>query len=218
LPTGLAPERAAFANLLDVALNCNLDVPVRHGDVVVVYGQGIVGSLTAQLARRTAGTLVVVDPVASRREFAVSWGADRAVTPDEAEATVGELTDGRGADICIEATGVPAALQSAIRAGGQEATIAVMSFFGGKTVPLVLSPEFHYRRQRIISSQVSTIGSGLQPRWTMERRMEYALTLLTGSVLTTNVTHTFPFARAPDAYRLLDEDAASAMGVVLTYA
>jgi threonine dehydrogenase-like Zn-dependent dehydrogenase len=217
LPAGLAPERAAFANLLDVALNCNLDVPVRHGDVVVVYGQGIVGSLTAQLARRTAGTLVVVDPVAARREFAVSWGADRAVAPEDAEATVAELTGGRGADICIEATGVPAALQSAIHTGGQEATIAVMSFFGGKTVPLVLSPEFHYRRQRIISSQVSTIGSGLQPRWSMERRMEYALTLLAGPVLQTNVTHTFPFDRAPEAYRLLDEDAASAMGVLLTY-
>ena len=217
LPDDLPAERAVFANLLDVALNCSLDVPVRHGDVVVVYGQGIVGSLTAQLARRTAGTLVVVDPVAARREFATSWGADRAVPPDGAEAAVAELTDGRGADICIEATGVPAALQSAIRAGGQEAVIAVISFFGGKTVPLVLSPEFHYRRQRIISSQVSTIGSGLQPRWSMERRMEHAFRLLEDPTLRTNVTHTFPFDEAPQAYRLLDEDAASAMGVLLTY-
>jgi threonine dehydrogenase-like Zn-dependent dehydrogenase len=218
LPADLAPERAVFANLLDVALNCNLDVPVRHGDVVVVYGQGIVGSLTAQLARRTAGTLVVVDPVATRREFAATWGADHAVTPEDAEATVAELTSGRGADICVEATGAPAALQSAIHVAGQEATIAVMSFFGARTVPLVLSPEFHYRRQRIISSQVSTLGSGLQPRWSMERRMEHALTLLTGPTLRTSVTHTFPFDRAPEAYRLLDGDPESAMGVLLTYA
>jgi threonine dehydrogenase-like Zn-dependent dehydrogenase len=217
LPDGLEPQRAVFANLLDVALNCNLDVPARVGDCVVVYGQGIVGSLIAQLARRSAGTLVVVDPVAARRELARSWGADAAVAPEDAEATVAELTRGRGADICIEATGVPAALQSAIRTAGQEATIAVVSFFGTKTVPLVLSPEFHYRRQRIISSQVSTLGSGLQPRWDLLRRMEVVLQLLADPRLRTEVTHTFPFDRAPEAYRLLDENAADALGVVLTY-
>src|SRR5204862_310824 len=80
---------------------------------------------------------------------------------------VRELSDGRGADVAIEASGAPAALQSAIVATGQEGTIVAISFFGKKTVPLVLSPEFHYRRQRLISSQVSTIGSGLQPRWTL---------------------------------------------------
>jgi 2-desacetyl-2-hydroxyethyl bacteriochlorophyllide A dehydrogenase len=218
LPADLQPERAVFANLSDVALNCNLDVPVRHGDCVVVYGQGIVGSLTAQLARRTAGTLIVVDPLAERRELAHSWGADHAVAPDAVEQVVEEATDGRGADICIEATGAPVALQSAIRAAGQEATIAVISFFGGKTVPLVLSPEFHYRRQRIISSQVSTIGSGLQPRWSMVRRMQHVFRLLADPTLQTVVSHTFPFEHAPQAYQLLDQNGAAAMGVLLTYA
>jgi threonine dehydrogenase-like Zn-dependent dehydrogenase len=217
LPSDLAPERAVFANLLDVALNCNLDVPVRHGDCVVVYGQGIVGSLTAQLARRTAGTLIVVDPIAERRELARAWGADHAVAPDDVEQVVEEATEGRGADICVEATGAPPALQSAIRVAGQEATIAVISFFGGKTVPLALSPEFHYRRQRIISSQVSTIGSGLQPRWSMVRRMRHAFQLLADPALRTEVSHTFPFERAPEAYRLLDRHGATAMGVLLTY-
>ena len=45
LPADLPPRRAAFANLLDVALTCMLDVPVRIGDAVVVYGQGVVGQL-----------------------------------------------------------------------------------------------------------------------------------------------------------------------------
>ena len=63
-----------------------LDVPVRLGDAVVVYGQGVVGSFCAQLARRTAGVLLVVDPIEARRRIALEWGADVAVAPADAPA------------------------------------------------------------------------------------------------------------------------------------
>jgi threonine dehydrogenase-like Zn-dependent dehydrogenase len=217
VPDGLEPERAIFANLLDVALNCNLDVPVRHGDCVVVYGQGIVGSLCAQLARRTAGRLLVVDPAPGRRELALSWGADAAVEPGEALEAVLELSDGRGADVSIEASGSPAALQSAIVGTGQEGTVVAVSFFGARVVPLVLSPEFHYRRQRIVSSQVSSLGSGLQPRWSLERRMATVFDVLADERLQTPISHTLAFADAPEAYQLLDESPETTMGVVLRY-
>ncbi len=217
VPDGLAPDRTIFANLLDVALNCNLDVPIRHGDVVVVYGQGVVGSMCAQLARRTAGRIVVVDPAANRREFALTWGADAAVDPDGALDAVLELSDGRGADVAIEASGSPPALQSAIVATGQEGTITAVSFFGNRTVPLILAPEFHYRRHRLISSQVSTVGSGLQPRWTLGRRMATVFDLLADDRLRTPISHRLPFADAPEAYRLLDEEPETTMGVALNY-
>jgi 2-desacetyl-2-hydroxyethyl bacteriochlorophyllide A dehydrogenase len=218
VPPNLAPERAAFANLLDVAVNCNLDVPVRHGDVVVVYGQGIVGSFCAQLAARTAGRIIVVDTIADRREKALAWGADAAVDPQDAAAAVEELSGGRGADISIEASGSPAALQSALRCTGQEGTIAAISFFGGKTVPLILNPEFHYRRQRIVSSQVSNVGFGLQPRWDRERRMKVCFDLLGEDWLKTFITQRMPFDQAPGAYELLDRSPEQALGVLLTYA
>jgi threonine dehydrogenase-like Zn-dependent dehydrogenase len=217
VPAGLAPERAVFVNLLEVALNCHLDIPVRFGDSVVVYGQGVVGSLVAQLARRMAGRVIVVDPIEVRRKAALGWGADAALAPADAAKTIAELTDGRGADIAIEATGAPSALQAAIRATGQEGTIAVLSFFGTRQVPLVLSPEFHYRRHRMISSQVSSLGSGLQPRWSRERRNATAFDLLRQGWLITPVSHTIPFGRAPEAYTILDKTPDEAMGIVLRY-
>jgi threonine dehydrogenase-like Zn-dependent dehydrogenase len=127
-----------FVNLLGVALNCHLDVPVRFGDVAVIYGQGVVGSLVAQLARRMAGRIIVVDPIAGRRAAALKWGADAALAPDDAPAATATLSEGRGADICIEATGAPSALQAAIKAAGQEGTVVVLSFFGTRKVPLIL--------------------------------------------------------------------------------
>jgi 2-desacetyl-2-hydroxyethyl bacteriochlorophyllide A dehydrogenase len=217
VPAELSANRAVFVNLLEVALTCHLDVPVRFGDCVVVYGQGVVGSLVAQLARRTAGRLIVVDPIAVRRESALEWGADAAVAPADAAATITEMTEGRGADICIEATGAPAALQAAIVAAGQEATVAVLSFFGVRQVPLILSPEFHYRRLRMISSQVSSLGSGLEPRWSRERRNAVAFRLLRSDWLVTPVSHELPFNRAPEAYSILQTTPEEATGIVLKY-
>lgn len=217
VPRELSPERAVFVNLLEVALNASLDVPVRFGDVVVVYGQGVVGSFCAQLARRTAGKLIVVDPIEMRRTRALSLGADAAVAPDEVAPTVQELSGGRGADLCIEASGAPAALQAAIDVTGQEGTIVAVSFFGTRLVPLLLSPAFHYRRQRIVSSQVSSLGSGLQPRWTTERRNAAAFNLLRTDWLDTPASHRFPFERAAEAYRLLDDGDEPAMGILLDY-
>jgi 2-desacetyl-2-hydroxyethyl bacteriochlorophyllide A dehydrogenase len=217
LPHDLAPERAVFSNLLDVAYNAQLDVPVRIGETVVVYGQGIIGSFCAQLARRTAGVLIVVDPIEQRRRAAVDLGADAAVTPAEAGSVIDELTKGRGADISIEVSGAPEALQQALQGAAQEGTVSVVSFFGGRQVPLVLSPEFHYRRLRIISSQVRHIAGALQPRWSMERRMEAVHSLLADPGLVAPISHVIPFDDAPRAYRTIDEQPESTAGVLLTY-
>jgi threonine dehydrogenase-like Zn-dependent dehydrogenase len=217
LPSGLGPERGAFANLLDVAYNAMLDVPIRIGDAVVVYGQGVIGSFCAQLARRTAGVLVVVDPIKQRSQRALDWGADAAIAPEEAPAVIDELTEGRGADISIEVSGAPAALQQAIQTTGQEGTIVVISYFGSQAVPLVLSPAFHFRRQRIVSSQVRHVPSQLGPRWTHQRRMGTALRLLAGEELQVPLSHVVPFERAPEAYEMIDRQGEGTMGVLLTY-
>jgi len=217
VPDDLAPERAVFVNLLEVALTSQLDVPTRLGDRVAVFGQGTVGSFCAQLARRTAGRLAVVDPLASRRELALEWGADHAFHPSEAEAGIQAMTGGAGVDIAIEATGSPAALQSAIRCTGQEGTVVVLSFFGTRVVLLTLSPEFHFRRLRIVSSQASNVGSGLQPRWSHARRAEVGFDLLHQGWLRTTITHRLPFERAAEAYRLLDTQPDEVQAVLLTY-
>lgn len=217
VPAGLDPERAAFTNLLAVALNCMLDVPIRFGDCVVVYGQGVVGSMCAQLARRTAGRLAVVDPVESRRKLALDWGADLALDPQDVNDAIMEMTEGRGADVCIDATGVPAALQSAIENTGQDGTIAAVSFFGAKVVPLVLAPEFHFRRQRIVSSMVASVPPSLQPRWSQQRRTQVAFRILAQDWLRTVVTRQFHFDEASAAYQFLDTEHNQGMGVLLNY-
>ena len=217
LPEYANPEIAVFANLLDVSLNALLDVPVRVGDVVAVFGHGAIGMFCAQLARRTAAAVVVVDPSPRRRQLALDFGADFAVDPAEAGAAIAEASQGRGVDIAIEASGAPPALQQAIRSSGMEGTVLVVGFYGSKPVPLVLSPEFHLDRLRLVSSMTRAINPSLRSRWNLSRRMHTALRLLPELYHPELVSHRIPFERAPDAYDLADRAPDDVVGIVLTY-
>lgn len=82
---------------------------VQAGDSVAVVGAGPIGLLAVQAARIAgAGVLVAVEPSAGRRERALQCGATAAIDPTVGDAvqTLGELTNGAGADVVIECGGV----------------------------------------------------------------------------------------------------------------
>ena len=93
----------------------------------------------------------------------------------------------------------------------------MVSYYGSRAVPLVLAPEFHFRRHRIVSSQVSSVGSGLQPRWDFQRRLATVLSRLEDLRVPEMITHRFALDDAPDAYRLIDESPEETLGVLLDY-
>lgn len=217
VPAGLTPTRAVFANLFCVAYNALLDVPVRVGDCVAVSGLGVIGHFAAHLARLTAERLVLIDPLPARRARAAWIGADAVVDPAQAPAAIERHTEGRGVDVYIEASGATPALQAAIEGTGQEGTVVVVSYYGRRRADLCLSPEFHLRRQRIVSSMVGAVGSGLQPRWDVWRRMRVAMAQLARLDTSVLVTHRFAFHEAADAYALIDSDPADTLGVLLEH-
>lgn len=210
LPHGLAPHLGVFVANLETAVNIVLDAAPRLGERVVVFGQGVVGLLITQLLKRTGlSQLVVVDPVARRRELAMRLGADAALEPGGS---------GGDFDLAIEASGSPNALDQALASVAFGATVVVCSWYGTKPVQLQLGGPFHRRRLRIVSSQVGTIDSALQPRWTYRRRLALALDLLPSLQLEPLVSHRIPFSDAAAAYRLVDQQPEQTTQVVLTYA
>jgi 2-desacetyl-2-hydroxyethyl bacteriochlorophyllide A dehydrogenase len=217
IPREVSAKAATFTNLLTVALNGLLDVPVRIGDCVAVSGLGIVGTFAAHLARRTAGQLVLIDPIPQRRNLARSVHADAVVDPGDAHEVIDELSEGRGVDVYIEASGAAPALQGAINETGVEGTIVVLSYYANRKATLSLAPEFHARRQRIVSSMVAMVGSGLQPRWSPRRRFDVAISALAGIDTNQMITHELSFKDAQAAYELIDQHPADVLGVVLDY-
>jgi threonine dehydrogenase-like Zn-dependent dehydrogenase len=106
---------------MPTALHAVTLAEIAFGDTVVVQGAGPVGLCAAVLAQlRGAGAVIVVGGPPIRLEAATRFGADAVIdigstTPEERLALVRERTGGRGADVTIEATGVPAAVPEGMR-------------------------------------------------------------------------------------------------------
>jgi len=96
---------------------------LRWGSVAMVIGCGAVG-LSAVQGCRLAGarTIIAVDPNPARRQLAQALGATEACAPDAAVQSGRDATEGRGADVVIEAAGGPETFRQsveAVRPGGQ---------------------------------------------------------------------------------------------------
>lgn len=102
LPEGFDAATAALLEPLGVAIHALDLARLKPMESVAVLGAGPIGLLIMQVARWCgAGHLTVIEPLAYRRELALKLGADAAVGSwEEAKG----LTDGRGADVVIEAT------------------------------------------------------------------------------------------------------------------
>jgi len=220
LPAGLEPALGVFAANLETALNIAHDAHPRLGEAAVVFGQGVVGLLAGRLlALAGVAPLVVVDPGARRRELALALGADAALAPgSDLPAHVRALCGGRGADLAVEVSGAPAALQAAIECVADEGTVVVASWYGRKPVGLDLGGRFHRGRIRLRSSQVGRLPPEGGPRWDHGRRWEAALRLLPRLPLAALVSHRFGLRAAAEAYRLLDERGDETTQVVFDYA
>jgi alcohol dehydrogenase len=132
LDAGIPADAALmFADVLPTSYEVGvLNGGVRPGDTVVIVGAGPVGLGAVQTARLFSPLrIVVVDPVESRRAAATAFGADRVLAPDEdVVETVRGLTGGLGADVAIEAVGLPATFDlsvAVVRPGGRVANVGV---------------------------------------------------------------------------------------------
>ncbi|GAB3615579.1 zinc-dependent alcohol dehydrogenase family protein [Okibacterium endophyticum] len=101
---------------------------VQQHESVVVVGAGQLGLWAVQGARLAgAAPLIVIEPIAGRRELAGRLGADHVIDPgsDDVVSEVKRLTGGRGADHVIETAGPAAAQESTIQLSRRAGTIVL---------------------------------------------------------------------------------------------
>ncbi len=122
LPAQVPPERLIAAGCgLPTATHAIERAAITLGDVVAVQGSGPVGLNVAILALLSgAGAVIVIGDPPNRLAAAKGFGADEVIsvtdtTRDDRVGRIKALTNGRGADITIEATGVPAAVQEGMQ-------------------------------------------------------------------------------------------------------
>lgn len=133
VPEGVTDEEILMlADILPTGYEVGvLNGAVRPGDVVAVVGSGPIG-LSAIVGARlfSPSHIVAIDLADSRLKAARQFGADVTVNGSNQDAisVVSSLTGGLGADVVIEAVGIPASFETAVdlvRPGGRVANIGV---------------------------------------------------------------------------------------------
>jgi threonine dehydrogenase-like Zn-dependent dehydrogenase len=133
LPSSLPPDVFMAGGCgLPTALHALQRGDVTFGDTVVVQGAGPVGLCSTVLAQlQCASQIIVIGGPPQRLAIARAFGADLTIdiaehSPAERLRMVHDATNGRGADVTIEATGVPSAVAEGLHLTRDAGTLVVV--------------------------------------------------------------------------------------------
>jgi L-iditol 2-dehydrogenase len=121
LPDNVSFEAGALLEPLSVAIWSCQRAQISVGSRVLVTGAGPIGVIVAQTAKAFgASEVIITDTVESRRTFALSHGASRAIDPTK------ESLNGLDVDVFIDATGVGKAVYDGIKAVGPNGRVILV--------------------------------------------------------------------------------------------
>ncbi len=183
-------------------------------DVMVIQGQGLVGSGCMQAAKAMGvGTLIVVDALPLRCRLAGELGADAVVDASVVDPVeeVKRLTEGVGADVVVEAVGGRAGVaafvqaQDMARAGG---LIQVLGLYENEPLPLDSG-----------KIQGKRLLGGYLPSADRVAGAQQAMDLLAAGKIQVEkmISHRFPCDEAKAAFDLLYNDLGKTMAVLLVW-
>jgi L-iditol 2-dehydrogenase len=118
IPPHVSYEEAAITEPLACVLHGAEEAGVKLGDSVVIIGAGPIGLLHLLTAKKLgAEKVIVIDLVKERLNFAEKLGADETINAGNADVaeSIRKLTKGYGADVVIEAIGLPATWEHALK-------------------------------------------------------------------------------------------------------
>ena len=182
LPRGMSLDAAILAGPIACVTHGVSRAGIKPGDTVVIIGAGPMGLLYLQMLKDSYASQLIVCEVKERRirnakEFGAKVVVD--VSKDDPVEAVKNLTDGRGADVVIEAAGNPTATKQAIAMLGS----------GGRLVLFGINPqgaEVPITPFDVTFKQLEIIGS-----FTYSHSFEAALSLLLSGKFDVNrfITH-----------------------------
>jgi len=231
IPDSVSSEEATFAMLGATTAHGIRRTGVSPGESVLVFGLGVVGWLSAEQARIGGARVLIADPLDWKRAFASDRGY---ASLDPARAgfaeEVFEQTDGRGADLVIEASGTSGAIQSALVTVRREGRILIQ---GTQCTPVSIDfGDYALHREVTLictwgkgrpdsmdhTPQSSVTGVSGHPD-VRKANQQYAMDLIARGMVRTDglVTHRFPFSRAPEVYASIESGRLDYMQVILEY-
>jgi len=223
IPDDLSFEEASFFALGSISLQAVRKAHVEIGESVVVLGQGLVGNIALQLAKLSGGMpLIAVDMFDYRLKVSKSCGADYAFNPRRVDLIeeIMDVTDGKGADVIIEATGNPKAIPTALELAGRYGRVILLGSPRGVSEVNFYS-EVHRKGVIIIGAHENT-----RPRyesthgwWTQKDDSHLILKLLSKGLLRVKelITAKMNYKEAAKAYDRLINSKEDTLGIILEW-
>jgi 2-desacetyl-2-hydroxyethyl bacteriochlorophyllide A dehydrogenase len=154
LPDNISFEIGSMLEPVSVAVHAVDQARVHPGGTVAICGCGPIGLLCLQVALKAgASRALVSEPIPEKRALALKLGADVAVDPfnEDLIAAGKKLTDGRGFDSVIDASGNVASARQCIDLADNCGTILWAAVYG-KDVEIGVSPFLMYAKELTITS------------------------------------------------------------------
>ena len=157
LPDSIESAGAPLIQVATTCLHAQRLAQLSLGESVAVIGLGVSGQLHVQLAKaRGAGQVIGISRSRFKNDLARQMGADVAIeSGPTALAQVLAATEGRGADVVIECTGVMTSIADAIRMarfGGRIVLFGITSATSG-TLPFY---DLYFKELTLINNRAAT--------------------------------------------------------------
>ncbi len=192
-------KEAALTEPLACTLHGIEESNIELGDTVVIIGAGPIGQMLIMLAKKRGASKVIASDLSElRREIALKAGADIVIAPNSEDPVtrVKDETSGYGADVVIEAVGLPATWEQAIDMTRDAGTTVLFGGAASGTKFEIDTERFHY-------GQLTIKGVfHLTPK-----HVEQALGLLESGEINTDllISHEMPLSRVEDALKMMSK-------------
>lgn len=110
-------QELALAEPLTISLHAIHRTKVKSGETVAIIGAGAIGLLAALVAKVYGATPILIDILDKRLEYAHSLGIDHTINPQTENdlEKIKEFTQGRMAEVVIEASGANVSIQNTLK-------------------------------------------------------------------------------------------------------
>lgn len=204
IPDGVSYEEAAMCEPTAVALHAIRKTALGLGDTLVIYGIGTIGLIAAQWAKCVGvKKIILIARTDDKAAWAKKLGFPLAVNgkTEDVEAFIQNVTDGKGANVCIEGTGSSEGWEMCIRSAGNFGMVLCL---GNPQQEMQLSQDTYWKILRkelhiagTWNSSFSQVKNDWQDAlWGMQQKYVQLLPL---------ITHRFALSEYRGAFQLMYE-------------
>lgn len=194
VPKSVPARRMTLLSNMETAITAIWDAETDKCRDVAVCGFGSVGSLLASALTLTSGinpVVVEVDPWRQARAAELGFPiSEPSMHQDDFR-------------VCFNTTGSASGLQWCIDHACIDGTVVELSWYGNRPATLDLGRRFHYKRVRVVSSQVSTIPPHMRERYSFADRKNICAELLSDDCFDELITNEIAFQESPQFFDLL---------------